>query len=78
MKNFFLLSGLGMDKAKKIFKSWKCRYLTVFGKICFIKKHMLPNLTHIATIMPNISKKKGYMTLKRFVVNLLDQISGGH
>ena len=47
-----------VGKRQKLAKKWRYRYLTVFGKICVIKTLILPKLAHLATSLPNISRKK--------------------
>ena len=39
-------------------KNWQYRYITVFGKMCIIETLMLPTLTHIAAILPNMYRQK--------------------
>ena len=36
----------------------KFQYLTLFGKITVIKMYMLPQLTHKATVVPNLAAKQ--------------------
>ena len=32
--------------------------MSVYGKVCVVKTLMLPKLTHIATVLPNLSAKQ--------------------
>ena len=43
---------------RDISNSWKFKYLPIFGKIAVIKTFMLPQLTHIATVIPSLSIKQ--------------------
>ena len=43
------------DKVKKELSSWRHIFLTVFGKKTVIKTMCIPKLTHIATVIPNLS-----------------------
>ena len=47
-----------VERMQKVVKNWRFRYLTIFGKICVIKTLMLLKLSHIAAILPKISRKK--------------------
>ncbi|MCP3679187.1 MAG: hypothetical protein GY782_02550, partial [Gammaproteobacteria bacterium] len=49
---------LAKTKVQAIANSWKNRYVSVYGKVCVIKTLMLPKLTHIATVLPNLSAKQ--------------------
>ena len=49
-----------VGKIKKLAQNWRYRYLTIFGKMCVIQILMLPKLTHIAAILPNLPRKKIY------------------
>ncbi len=49
---------LAKTKVQAIANSWKNRYVSVYGKVCVIKTLMLPKLTHIATVLPNLSTKQ--------------------
>ena len=42
-------------KVKKELNSWHHRFLTVLGKITVIKTMCIPEFTHIATLIPNLS-----------------------
>ncbi|MCP3679804.1 MAG: reverse transcriptase family protein, partial [Gammaproteobacteria bacterium] len=49
---------LAKTKVQAIANSWKNRYVSIYGKVCVIKTLMLPKLTHIATVLPNLSTKQ--------------------
>ena len=44
-----------LQKVKKEIKSWRHRFLTVFGKLTVIKTMCIPKFTHITTEIPNLS-----------------------
>ena len=48
----------GINALREVSNDWKLRYFTVFGKICVIKMLMLAKMTHIANILPDITRKK--------------------
>ena len=48
----------GTQNMHNIANNWKYHYLTLFEKITVIKTYMLPQLTHIATVIPNLSAKQ--------------------
>ena len=43
---------------RDIARSWKFKYLTIFGKLTVIKSFMLPQLTHVATVVQSLSAKQ--------------------
>ena len=47
-----------LEKMKNVVKHWKYRYILVFGKICVIKTWMFAKITHIESIVRDITKKK--------------------
>ena len=44
---------IAVEKVKMELRSWKFRFLTVFGKLTVIKTLCLPKLNHIVTVVPN-------------------------
>ena len=44
-----------IESVRKVIKSWKFRFLTIFGKVTVIKTMCIPKLNHIAVIVPNPS-----------------------
>ncbi len=45
---------LAKTKIQTISNSWRNRYVLMYGKVCVIMTLMLPKLTHIATVLPNL------------------------
>ena len=48
----------GIHNMHNIFNSWKFKYLTIFDKLTVIKTFMLPQFTHIATVVSSLSAKQ--------------------
>ena len=48
----------GFQSMQDVMNSWKFRHLIIFGKLTVIKTFCLPKLTHIATVIPNLSSTK--------------------
>ena len=48
----------GIQNMRDVANNWKFCYLTLFGKITVIKTYMLPQLTHIATVVQNLATKQ--------------------
>ena len=48
----------GVQNMRDIANNWKFKYLTIFGKITVIKTFMLPQLTHVATVVPSLTIKE--------------------
>ena len=49
----------GIQNMRDIASNWKFRYLTcIFEKVTVIKMFMLPQLTHIATVIPSLTAKQ--------------------
>ena len=42
---------------QEIVNNWKFRYLNIFGKLTVIRTYMLPQLTHVATVVPTLNAK---------------------
>ena len=48
----------GIKEMRDVSNNWKYRYLTIFAKITVIKTYMLPKLTHIASVILNLTPQK--------------------
>ena len=48
----------GMQNMHNVANNWEFCYLTLFGQISIIKTHILSQLTHIATVVPNLATKQ--------------------
>ena len=47
-----------IQNMRNVANNWKVRYLTIFGKITVTKTFMLPQLTHVATVIPSLTAKQ--------------------
>ena len=48
----------GIQNIRDISNNWKFRYLTIFGKMTVMKMFMLPQLTHLATVIPSLTARQ--------------------
>ena len=56
---------IAKSRVKAVTNSWINRYISVYGKVCVAKTLMLPELTHIATVLPNLKAKQILESEKR-------------
>ena len=49
---------IAKSKVKAVANSWRKTYVSVYGKVCVVKTLMLPKLTHITTVLPNLKAKQ--------------------
>ena len=47
-----------LGQIDKLLDNWLYRHLTPFGKICIIKSLALSKLSHIALVIPSLSKQR--------------------
>ena len=50
----------GIQNMRVIANNWKFKALTIFGKITVNKTFMLPQLTHVAAVVPSLTIKQRY------------------
>ena len=48
----------GIKNMQDIGNNWNFRYLTIFSKLTVIKTYMLPQLTHVATVVRALTAKQ--------------------
>ena len=58
LQNMDINYEIAKSKVKAVANSWRNRYVSVYGKVCVVKMLMLPKLTHIATVLPNLKAKQ--------------------
>ena len=62
-----------LGQIEKVLDCWLYRHLTPFGKICIIKSLALSKLSHIALVIPSLSKQRLNMLTSKFFSFIWDK-----